>query len=90
MAHDQIHEQLNAIIKGDGGFIGLTESPQALRRMECASPEVTRIFTEVETKQTNNYHHHETANTQKRFVNQVNYLVDVIDELGNLFTDTSK
>ena len=67
MAHDQIQEQLNAIIKEDGGFNGLTESPQTLRSWEVASPEVTRILTEVETKQTNSYHHHETANTQKRF-----------------------
>ena len=32
MAHDQIHEQLNAIVKGDGGIIGITENESAMRR----------------------------------------------------------
>ena len=31
LAHDQIHEKQNAIIKGDGGFVGLTENPDALQ-----------------------------------------------------------
>ncbi len=30
LAHDQIHEQLNAMVKGDGGVIGITENDQAL------------------------------------------------------------
>jgi len=30
MAHDQIHEQLNALVKGDGGIIGITENESAL------------------------------------------------------------
>ena len=29
MAHDQVHEQLNAIVKGDGGAIGLIENESA-------------------------------------------------------------
>ena len=28
MAVDQCHEQVNALIKSDGGAVGLTESPQ--------------------------------------------------------------
>ena len=31
MAIDQAHEQNNASVKGDGGAIGLTEDPSALR-----------------------------------------------------------
>ena len=31
MAHDHVHEQLNAIVKGDGGAIGLTENESALK-----------------------------------------------------------
>ncbi len=31
LAHDQIHEQLNAIVKGDDGIIGITESNAALQ-----------------------------------------------------------
>ena len=29
MAQDQIHKQLNAIVKGDGGIIGITEIESA-------------------------------------------------------------
>jgi len=29
---DQEHEQINALVKGDGGAVGLTENPEALRR----------------------------------------------------------
>ena len=32
LAHDQIHEQQNAIMKGDGGIIGITENEGALHR----------------------------------------------------------
>ena len=32
IAIDQAHEQNNASIKGDGGAVGLTENPVALRR----------------------------------------------------------
>ena len=31
VAIDQAHEQNNAVVKDDGGAIGLTEEPQALR-----------------------------------------------------------
>ena len=26
LAHDQVHEHINAIVKGDGGIIGITEN----------------------------------------------------------------
>ena len=32
LAIDQAHEQNNAIVKGDGGAVGLTENPSALKR----------------------------------------------------------
>ena len=32
MAIDQAHEQANSVIKGDGGSVGVTENPSALRR----------------------------------------------------------
>lgn len=69
IAHDQVHEQLNAVIKGDGGFIGITESPETLNCWDFAPPELTRILSEVDSKPTNGNgnHHDETASTQKRF-----------------------
>jgi hypothetical protein len=37
LAHDQIHEQQNALVKGDGGIIGITENEVALRRWMVAA-----------------------------------------------------
>ena len=34
------HEQVNAIVKGQGGAVGLTENPGALRRWMVAGPEL--------------------------------------------------
>ena len=46
MAIDQAHEQNNCAVKSDGGAIGLTQSPDALRRWIVAGPEVVRIISE--------------------------------------------
>ena len=46
IAIDQAHEQNNAIVKGDGGAIGLTEEPAALRRWMVAGPEISRLIDE--------------------------------------------
>ena len=48
MAHDQVHEQLNTMVKRDGGAIGLTES--SLRRWMMGGPGVARIITEYGDK----------------------------------------
>ena len=44
IAIDQAHEQNNKVIKENGGTIGLTEHPSALRRWMVAGPEITRIL----------------------------------------------
>ena len=41
---DQAHEQNNAIIKGDGGAVGLTEDPGALWRWMVAGPELSHLI----------------------------------------------
>ena len=46
MAHDQVHEQLNAMVKGDGGVIGITENDGTLRRWSVAGPETARVLSE--------------------------------------------
>lgn len=46
IAIDQAHEQNNAIVKGDGGAIGLTEDPAASRRWMVAGPEISRLIGE--------------------------------------------
>ena len=49
-AHDQVHEQLNAMVKGDGELIGITESESALKSWMVTGPEVARLLTEYEGK----------------------------------------
>ncbi|MES9884486.1 MAG: hypothetical protein ABW185_26880, partial [Sedimenticola sp.] len=92
MAHDQIHEQQNAVIKGDGGFVGITESPDTLRRWMISAPELSRIITELDDHDSdlpNNKHHEENVAAQKRFHAHVRQLVDVLDEMGNPFSECS-
>jgi hypothetical protein len=43
IAIDQAHERNNAVVKDDGGAIGLTEDPSALRRWMVAGPEICRL-----------------------------------------------
>ena len=40
---DQAHEQENTLVKGSGGFIGLTENPAAFRRRMLLAPELARL-----------------------------------------------
>ena len=44
LSHDQVHEQLNAIVKGDGGVIGITENEAALKRWMVTGPDVARLL----------------------------------------------
>ena len=53
IAIDQAHEQNNAIVKGDGGAVGLrrlTENPSALRRWMVSGPEIARVVNEFENE----------------------------------------
>jgi len=43
MALDQSHEQSNKCIKGDGGVVGYTEDPAALRRWMLAGSEIAQV-----------------------------------------------
>ncbi len=44
IAIDQAHEQNNAVVKNDGGAIGLTESPAALQRWMVSGPEMAGLI----------------------------------------------
>jgi len=48
LAIDHAHEQLNAVIKGEGGVVGVTESDAALSRWAVAAPELSRMLQEFE------------------------------------------
>ena len=63
MAIDQYHDQKNAIIKGSGGAVGLTDNPPALGRGMVAGPEVARMIADFEddtmtSHQKDSEHHH--------------------------------
>ena len=49
LALDQAHEQNDAVIKGDGGAIGLTEDPSALRQWMMAGPEICKFVIYLST-----------------------------------------
>ncbi len=96
IAIDQAHEQNNASVKGDGGAVGLTENPAALRRWMVSGPEMARLIlefqttAEMRTKTTELKHHEETKNVQLAFARDVKALTSVIKEMGNPFCDDSK
>ena len=54
IAIDQVHEQNNAIVKGDEGAVGLTENPAALRRWMISGLEAARLITEFEASSDTN------------------------------------
>lgn len=97
MAIDQAHEQNNAAVKSDGGAIGLTQNPEALRRWMVAGPEVVRLTSEFEASiernkmlMFNTKHHEQNRSTQVIFAQQVKTLVQVIEEMGNPFLEETK
>ena len=86
---DQAHEQNNALIKGDGGAVGLIDNPSALLRWMIAGPEVARAIEEFRDghqhwgRREDKRHHDQTPSVQTSFINDVRALVRVIEELGN-------
>ena len=95
IAIDQAHEQNNACVKGDGGAIGLMQNPAALRRWMVSGPEIARLIEEFRAamekpeKKLDCLHHEQTHSMQVTFFNQVKALSNVIEEMGNPFTDES-
>src|SRR6218665_1789141 len=89
---DQAHEQLNALIKGDGGAVGLTESDAALSRWVIAGPEVIRILQEFEcsinSDSEDRKHHEQKPSYQRRFKVDVKNLIEVLDEMGNVYSES--
>ncbi len=49
MPLDQIHEQENAQVNGEGDIIGLTESQEALQQWMVCGPEIAKCLSEFET-----------------------------------------
>ena len=95
MAIDQAHEQANAVIKGDGGAIGLTEDASALRRWMVAGPEVSHLVAEYEAASgamdatVNTKHHEQTMRAQQVFLEKADKLTRVLQDFGNPFQEES-
>ena len=95
MAIDQCHEQVNALIKSDGGTVGLTESPQALDRWMVAGPEIARVLLEFEASfstpsdTTTGKHHEQNRSTQLTFAKDVISLLATFEDMGNPFLEDS-
>jgi len=92
---DQAHDQANALIKGDGGVIDVTEDPSALRRWMVADPEVSHLVSQYEvlsgTKDAkgSTIHHEQTIPPQTAFIEKIGTLTKVIHDLGNPFQEES-
>ena len=89
---DHNHEQENEMIKGDGGAVGLTVSPGALRRWMVAGPEIARAVREFERtndvgRPDDTRHHEQVPSVQKAFANDAKSLICVIEEMGNPFCE---
>lgn len=99
MAIDQAHEQNNSIVKGEGGAVGLTDNPNALRRWMISGPELARLVNEFEAdmnREANHQinpstsHHEVQKSFQNSFLANVNTLVNTIEDLGNPFLEESQ
>ena len=94
IAIDQAHEQNNAMVKGEGGAVGLTENPNALRRWMLSGPEMARVVNEFEagmvpdtgTKE-NSKHHEEHRSFQVTFFKDVKSFAAAVEDLGNPFLE---
>ncbi len=96
LAIDQAHEQANAVVKGDGGAIGITEDPSALRRWMVSGPEVSHLVSQYESTSQVKVasedvrHHEQTSKSQKSFTDKVQNLFGVMKDLGNPFQEESR
>ena len=84
---DRNYEQENEIIKGDGGAVGLAESPAALRQWMVTGPEIARAVREFEGGGT--HHYEQVPYVQKAFAKDVKSLISVIEQMGNPFCEDS-
>jgi len=90
IAIDHAPEQVNAGVKGEGGAVGLTENPAALRRWMVAGPELSRMIEEFECSVSSaivHGHQEQNPSFQNAFATDVHHLVASFEELGNPFSE---
>ena len=91
-AHDQAHELCNAIVKGNGGAVGLASSPGALKRWVTTGPQIACLLKSFEHSMTSkcadcNGHHEQSPAPRKAFKINVQALVVSFGQAGNAFED---
>ena len=91
LAIDQAHEQQNALVKGDGGAVGLTSNPAALHRWMVSGPEMARLINEFQASSdtVTLLHHEQKKSKQLTFANDVKALTQTIKQMGNPFCEDS-
>ena len=72
----QAHEQKNALIKGSGGTVGLTDNSTALQKWIISAPEQACFLFELENERSclgkeSHLHHEKGLASQKNFKEQV-------------------
>ena len=80
-------------MKGEGGAVGLTENPAALRRWMVAGPELARMveeFEEVFSASESQNHHENKPAIQSAFAKDVVNLVSSFEELGSPFKEVGE
>ena len=92
MAMGQTHEQMNDLIKGDGGVNGITDNSSALIKWITAGQEISRIVDEFENpplaKGTHLYD--QELPIQARFASHVKAIVVAFEESGIFFSEDSQ
>ena len=95
---DQAHEQNNASVKGEGGAVGITQNPAALRRWTVGGPEIARLVHEFEmdmdqkasfAQNDKSPHHEQKRGQQAAFARDVDALVKVMEDNGQPFLQRS-
>lgn len=94
LAVDQAHEQNNALIKGNGGAVGLLQDSAMLRRWMLSGPQLVSILDEFEsTRKIESadmaVHHEQYAAYQNKFQDQKAHLKRSFLEFGNPFEENS-
>ena len=86
---DQMHEWLIAVLKDDGGIIGLTHDMEKLQEFMVLAPEFARLIKEYEdgSPKISTKHHEQYPKFQSRFLSDVKALAVSFKDYGNMFLE---
>ena len=93
VSDDQLHEQNNKVIKGDGGAVGMFGNETALLKWMVGGPEIARMVHEFEftvdsSSESHTESHHEVSkNFQSRYIGHVSKVVQTLQVDGNPFME---